>query len=193
MDMVDKFKILNKKYDDLFKYDLENGNLPMRTTEFGFWGTASLFTVFEFFQKIELHKYKKFLDLGSGDGRIVLLASLFTEAVGIEGDEELVKKSNEIKEELGFEGTFLAEDYFKHDFTQYDFIFIYPDKGFSPEFEEKLNNEVKGAFYVYNELYRPYGMKKGPTTWIDQMPVTIYEPKKPENSEKEENTEHSEQ
>ena len=40
----------------------------MRSTDFGFWGAASVFTLVDVFNKVQLHKYDNFLDLGSGDG-----------------------------------------------------------------------------------------------------------------------------
>ena len=43
----------------------------MRDTEVGFWGTAACDDVFELFQKINLSKFKNFIDLGSGDGKVV--------------------------------------------------------------------------------------------------------------------------
>ena len=175
MDKVQHFKKIHEEYDSLFKDGLKKGKLPMRTTKHGFWGTASTFSVFEFFEKINLGKYNRFLDLGSGDGRVVLIASLFTDAVGVEGDEELVELSHEVRRKLDLNADFHHGDYMKHDFSEYDIIFIYPDKGFSEEFEEKLRKEFKGDLFVYNQIYVPYGLKKGKTHHIDQLPIIHYE------------------
>ncbi len=148
----------------------------MRSTDYGFWGTASVWTVFQFFRKVNLEKYDCFVDLGSGDGRVVLLASLFTDAVGVEGDEELVELSHEIREELGLDAEFHCEDFLDHDCSQYDCVFINPDKSFSPELEEKLSEEVEGHIYVYNKIYKPQRLEKGRTMWVEQLPIIKYRP-----------------
>jgi len=83
------------------------------------------------------------LDLGSGDGKIVLIASLFTKsAAGIEFDEELVKKGIEIRDKLGLKCDLICADYMEHDFSQYDILFINPDKSFHHGLEEKLLREM---------------------------------------------------
>ena len=170
-----KFQHIREKYDQLFQQGLKKGKLPMRSTDYGFWGTASTFAIYEFFNKINLQDYEHFIDLGSGDGRVVLLASLFTKATGIEGDEELVKMSEQLRDELELDAEFHCGDFMKHDLSKYDLIFVYPDKKFPSEFEEKLASEVSGDFYVYNQIYLPEKLKKGKTVWIEQLPIIKYE------------------
>ncbi|MFC1648480.1 class I SAM-dependent methyltransferase [Nanoarchaeota archaeon] len=176
MDEFQTYKNIHKKYDELFKKGLSTGKLPMRSTKLGFWGGASVILAYEFLRKIGLEKYDHFIDLGSGDGRVVLLASLFTKATGIEGDPELVKQSEKIRDELGLNASFICEDFMKHNMSPYDFIFIYPDKGFTEEFEEKLAREMKGELHVYNNLYMPNKLQKGTVTWLDQLPITKFRP-----------------
>lgn len=129
--------------------------------------------MFDFFEQIDLSKYKHFLDLGSGDGRVVAIASLFTNATGIEGDEEMFSTAIEMKEKLGSEGTFILTDYKKHDLTGYDCIFMYPDKEFLPKIEEKLMKSGADVF-VYHFVYAPRIMKKGKSYWANEVPVTQY-------------------
>ena len=62
-----------KLHDDLLKE-----KRLIRPTDLGYSGSASAEVVFEFFRRIKLDKYSSFLDLGSGDGKVVLVASLFT-------------------------------------------------------------------------------------------------------------------
>ncbi|MBI5390255.1 hypothetical protein HZB02_02100 [Candidatus Woesearchaeota archaeon] len=87
---------------------LQHGKLPFRSTSKGFWGVSEIPVLFQLFQKIKLQNYNQFIDLGSGDGRAVLVASLFTHATGIECDEKLYRDSLMLKEE--FERSLAASD-----------------------------------------------------------------------------------
>ena len=48
----DKFREIKEEYDKFYKSLMKKGNLPMRDTEVGFWGTAACDDVFELFKKI---------------------------------------------------------------------------------------------------------------------------------------------
>ena len=49
-----------------------------------------------------MKRFNRFIDLGSGDGKVALIASLFCrQAEGIEIDDELFGKSLEMKEKFG--------------------------------------------------------------------------------------------
>ncbi len=98
------FKRIRDAYDALDREGLRHGKLPMHSTEFGFWGTTNMNDAYDFFSRIRLQRFKRFVDLGCGDGRVVAIASLFTDAVGIEGNEALVEKGNQVFEELGLNG-----------------------------------------------------------------------------------------
>ena len=63
-----------------------------------FWNASIAGEVYEAFKKIKLNKFKNFLDIGSGDGKVVMIASLFCKnAEGIEIDKSLHNKSVQIK------------------------------------------------------------------------------------------------
>ncbi|MFH1916269.1 MAG: hypothetical protein ABIJ21_03315 [Nanoarchaeota archaeon] len=148
-----------------------------RETSLGFWGTSNVDDLFVFFSKIHLEEFTHFLDMGSGDGRMVFIAALFTKATGIEIDDELVKESQLLKEQLVKEGiiknescTFIKDDFMKHDFSKYDFLMAYYDKLFTLELEQKIEKEFKGDFYLYNNIYTPHFLKKEKIVWIAQMP-----------------------
>ena len=168
-----KIKEVFDKYDRSF---LEKGSLPLHPTDAGFWGSSNIDIIYDFFFEIGLEKYKNFLDLGSGDGRVVLVASVFTKATGFELDKELFDKGVEVRDKLGLKANFFKKDYLSDsvDFGDYNFIFTYPDKRFSPEFEKKLKKELKGKLYVYNSIYFPYFLKKGKTWWVNQYPIIEY-------------------
>jgi glutamyl-tRNA reductase len=173
-----KFKEIEKEYDEFYRDLLKQGKLPVRDTEIGIWGVSLSKNVYDLFKKINLSKYKTFLDLGSGDGKVVLIASLFgINAVGIEYDEELYKKSVEIKNKLKLKCKFIKGNFLKHDFSNYDIIFINPDQGFHKGLEDKLLKELKGKLFVYNFVFEPRFLKKGKKYWFDQNPVTVYDHK----------------
>lgn len=174
------FNKIKAEYDDYYKSFLKQGKIPVWDTKVGIFGASVSDFVYEFFKKIKLSGYKNFLDLGSGDGKVVLIASLFTKSTGIEFDKELVDKSNEIKEKIGLKADFglktefICGDFLKQDLGKYDFIFINPDKGFDKGLEEKLLKEMKGKLFVYNFVFAPRLLKKGKTYWFGQTPITVY-------------------
>jgi len=147
----------------------------MGDTTKGFWGAAITEHIYEFFKKIKLSEYKNFLDLGSGDGKVVLIASLFgVKATGIEIDNDLIKTSLKIRDKLKLKASFVKDDFLKYDLSKYDVIFINPDKGFEKGLEDKLLKELKGRLYVYNQIFLPRFLKKGRTFWFDGVPVIKY-------------------
>jgi len=174
MDRQKEFKKINDAYSSDYTKVLRSGKFPMQTTEKGFWGYTPPKIVFEFFEKIKLEKYKHILDLGSGDGVVVLIASLFTNATGIEFDKKLVEKSKKMCKKLKLNAEFIEGDFLKHDFSKYDLIFINPDNDFSKGLDTKLKKELKGKLIVYNIVYKPHTLKKGKTVWIDQAPFFFY-------------------
>ncbi len=169
-----KFMEIIKAYDDFYKSLLRKGEVMVRDTEKGIWGVSVSENVYNLFKKINLSKYKNFLDLGSGDGKVVLIASLFTKATGIEYDKELVKESISIRDNLKLKCNLIQDDFYKHDWSKYDIIFINPDQGFHKGVEDKLLKELKGKLFVYNFVFAPRFLKKGKTYWFDQTPVTVY-------------------
>ncbi len=172
--MKEKLEQIKAEYDKFYKSFLKKGKLPMGDTEVGFWGTAAADDVFELFQKIELQKFRNFIDLGSGDGKVVLIASLFTNSAGIEFDDDLHKKAVEIRDRLKLRAELLKGDFMKHDVSKYGIVFINPDKPFNKGLEKKLRKELKGILLVYNVVYHPGTMKKGKTYWMEQVPATVY-------------------
>ena len=93
----------------------------------------------------------KVLDLGSGDGRVVLtLATLWkdVEIIGIEYNPALFQYSQKIKEkfnpELQKRVIFLKKDFLEEDFGLYDIIFYYYWGTWEEQkLVEKLNKQVK--------------------------------------------------
>lgn len=174
---VEKFRLLKQKYQEFYNSFYKKGSIPLGDTEKGIWGAAITDHIYEFFTKINLEKYKTFIDLGSGDGKVVLIASLFgVKAAGIEFDKDLIEISIKIRDELGLSGDFIQGDFLKQDLSKYDIIFINPDKGFAYKLENKLLKEMKpnAKLFVYNDIFLPKILKKENTCWFEQVPIISY-------------------
>lgn len=174
---IDKFHEIKERYDKFYSLFYAKGKGTVADTEKGIWGPAGTQDVYDFFVKINLQRFKNFIDLGSGDGKVVLIASLFgVEAVGIEFDKELVEIGIKIRDELGLKAGFIQGDFLKHDLSRYDFIFINPDKGFEYGLEDKLLKEMRpdARLFVYNNIFLPRFLKKGKSYWFGGVPVIGY-------------------
>ncbi|MFH1053715.1 MAG: hypothetical protein V1740_04860 [Candidatus Woesearchaeota archaeon] len=173
--MEQKFHEINGEYTRFYGNFLKNGKFPMKETKLGFWGYSIGNEVFELFKKIGLQNYQNFLDLGSGDGKVVNIASLFTNSVGVEVDEELVGISNEIRESLGLKkASFLNEDFMNLDISKYEILYLYPDKRIN-EIESKLLREMNGILLFVGLHFHPMRLKKIKEFYIGTNLVTVYE------------------
>lgn len=163
------------EYDEFYTSLLKNGRLPMHATEKGFWGCSIGDEVFELFKKINLQNYRSFIDLGSGDGKVVLIASLFVKkAYGIEFDKGLFEKSLEIKEKIGIQNAdFFLADYFDFDLSKFDAVYCYPDNKMK-RIENKLVREMKGILIHYGNNFFPPCLKKLQQFEINGTSITIY-------------------
>ena len=89
-DLKSWYQAIEQAYDSYYTSLLKKGKLPLRSTEVGFWGPAVTHEVWDLFVGyLNLYGAKNFMDLGSGDGKVTMLASLFTQAHGIEFDKNL--------------------------------------------------------------------------------------------------------
>jgi len=151
-----------------------------RTTKLGYWAASETDTVFELFTQIGLSKYKQFLDLGSGDGVVVAIASLFTDATGIEIDEKLHDAASADRKSLKLEYTLKNKDYLEEDFSQYDIIFINPDNHFY-KLEKKITEEFSGTLIVVENIFRPLLLKPNMQIEINAVKFCVYNIKNKNN------------
>jgi len=177
--------MINKNLIERIKqeYTKRYGNLLkdkklVRTTSLGYSGSAASDAVFGFFEKIKLGNFKSFADLGSGDGKIVLIASLFTNAVGIEIDDELLAISKKMKTKLKLKkAEFIKADFLDddQDISKYDVLFINPDNPMY-EIEKKLRNEMgeKARLVVCGGIYAPMNMKLDKSYTVDNVKFFVY-------------------
>ena len=179
MDILEKFYKIRSWYD---KYDQEirkREGKPFFRTSHGLWGAAGLLDMFEFFTKIDAEKFT-FADYGSGDGRIVLIAALFTQATGIEGQEDLTHIAQKAKKELIKDipeldrATFKTGNYYEESHNDYDILFFFPDHAFPEAFQEKLKEIFSGHLIIYTKIHSPSLLKKGKTYWVQQVPIVSY-------------------
>ena len=171
-----KFKTIRGEYDNFYKSLLKEGKLPLRSTELGFWNAAISDEVYDAFKQLNLQKFNNFIDLGSGDGKITLIASLFCKnAEGIESDHELHEKALEIKEKLKIKNAvFHNNDFFNHSIKDYDVVFINPDRPMERGTEEKLLNELNGKLVVHGHHFHPKNLKEEKSLLVNNMLVKMY-------------------
>ena len=167
---------IKEEYDDFYSSLLKGGKLPMWNTEKGFWNAAIAYEVCEAFKKIGLEKFSNFLDIGSGDGKVVLIASLFCKnADGVEIDEFLHGKAVEMRRKFGINNArFHNSDFLLHDFSQYDMLFIAPDAPFERGIENKLLKEMTGKLIHYGHHFHPRALKKEDSFLVNENLVTLY-------------------
>lgn len=152
--MDERFKKIEQYHHQKQGKMLVSGKGVQRLTSHGYWAAAHPGSVYELFKKIQLNDFSHFLDLGSGDGMVVAIASLFTKATGIEVDEPLHKEAETMNKKLKLKGSFLCKDYMDSDISAYDFIFINPDNYFY-QLEGKLKKEFKGTLVIVDNIFRP--------------------------------------
>ena len=170
------FDGIREAYDRSYKEMLAKGRIPARDTKIGFWGPSVSHEVYEAFQKVQLGRSKRFLDLGSGDGKVALLASLFcAEAHGVEYDEELHRQAERVAAQLGVSNVaFFNSDFHDHDLSSYDAVFINPDKPMSRGTEKKLASELNGRLIVYGHHFHPTSLKMQREFMVGDTAVKVY-------------------
>lgn len=170
------FNLIKKEYDEFYRGLLRNGKLPMWSTAKGFWNASISDEVYEAFKRIGLNKFKNFLDIGSGDGKVVLIASLFCQnAEGIEIDNFLHNKAIEIQTKFSIRNAkFRNADFLLHDFSEYDILFLSPDAPLERGLENKLLKEMKGRLIHYGHNFHPRFLKKEDSFLVNGNLVSLY-------------------
>ncbi len=169
------FKCIRDAYHARDRERLARGELSMGETTHGFWGTTNLHDAWLLFRKISLEGRRGFLDLGCGDGRIVAVASLFTDARGVEGDADLVREARAMFRKLGLDPALIQHGaYEEASLEAVDTLFAFPDKELSAALLQRLDEEFRGTLYLYTDTY-PLPRPKGRTVWVEQLPVLTYE------------------
>jgi hypothetical protein len=168
------FTRIKAYFDEKDRERARKGKLPLGSTEKGFWGVAHLDDVYAWAEKIALHEKPAFLDLGSGDGRVALVAALFTNATGIEYDETLHTLAEQAKKDLGIDARFVRSDYNEHSLAPYPVLFTYADHNFNWLEAKRHELTREHVLYCYHDTFHPHFLTKGKILWIGQIPVFQY-------------------
>jgi predicted RNA methylase len=111
----------------------------------------------------ELKAGEVFFDLGSGDGRTVIMAAkeFGARAVGVELREDLVKKalSSIYEQNLQNRITIVNGDMFHVDLTSADVVFLYLTTSANDKIKPKLESDLKKSVRVVSHDYEITGWK----------------------------------
>lgn len=106
---------------------------------------------------VDLKPGEAFYDLGSGDGRTVIMAvqEFGARAVGVEMREDLTKKALATIQELGIQDrvTIVQSDLFKVNITHADVVFLYLTTSANDKIRPKLEKELKSGARVVSHDY----------------------------------------
>jgi hypothetical protein len=138
------------------KIQEENGqSYPYKRTVSGAWAASRPEHLFHFFRKLEITRFRLFVDLGSGDGVACCAAALFTRSIGIESDPILVSRAARAVRDLKLEGRvdFICADFLTQRIQCADCLFIYPDK---PVYAlEDVLGDWGGTLLIYGPHFPP--------------------------------------
>ena len=111
----------------------------------------------------ELKPGETLFDLGSGDGRAVIMAAkdFGARSVGVELREDLVKRALSNIHELGLEtkAHILQNDIFKVDLSEADVVFLYLTTSANEKVKPKLETELKPGARIVSHDYEVLGWK----------------------------------
>jgi tRNA A58 N-methylase Trm61 len=111
----------------------------------------------------ELKPGETLYDLGSGDGRAVIMAAkdFGARSVGVELREDLVKRALSNIHELGLEtrAHVLQNDIFKVDLSEADVVFLYLTTSANEKVKPKLEAELKPGARIVSHDYEVLGWK----------------------------------
>lgn len=126
----------------------------VRGAPFAAIGKRRMENIFKLLNK----KGGRFVDIGSGDGRIVInAAKRGFDAYGIEINPLLVIIANvKIRKLKLVNAHILLTDFWKHDFSRYEYVTVWGAPHMMSALERKLMNELKpGAKVVSNHFLFP--------------------------------------
>lgn len=174
--MEKTFQVIKNEYDNFYRELMQKGKLPMWSTQKGFWNASISDEILDAFKKLNLSKFNNFLDIGSGDGKVVLIASLFCrQAEGIEIDDFLHRKALEMQSRFGVRNAaFHNKDFFEYDFSKYDVLFSAPDAPMERGLERKLLKELNGKLIVYGHHFNPKLLRKKNSFLVNGTLVCVY-------------------
>jgi hypothetical protein len=129
--------------------------LPYRSTASGAWAASRPEHLFNFFKRVDLSRFRLFIDLGSGDGVVSCTAGLFTRSIGIESDPFLVSRAARAARDLNLLSRvgFIRADFLTQRIQEADCLYIYPDKPIDAL--EKTLEGWDGTLFIYGPHFPP--------------------------------------
>jgi SAM-dependent methyltransferase len=123
--------------------------------------------VYEMLELARVERSDVVYDLGSGDGRIVILAAqkYGARGVGIELDPKLVAVSRDVARQAGVDHlvTFIEGDLFKADISPATVVTLYLSPSVNRELEPKLKQQLKAGARIVSHQF-PIGRWEPDTT-----------------------------
>lgn len=111
----------------------------------------------------ELKPGEMFYDLGSGDGRTLVMAAqeFGAHAIGIELREDLAKRASSTILELDLDSKIkiVQDDFFKVDLSPADVVFLYLTTSANDKVKPKLEQELRPGARVVSHDYEILGWK----------------------------------
>ena len=172
------FEEIKKIYGKIHKDFLRTGKMLTQHHKDGVWAPSIPKEAYKIFDRYS-DKNLRFLDLGSGDGIVVMIASLFFKrATGIEIAKQFYDISIDVQAKLNRPNVdFLMDDFYNLNFGDYDLLYIAPDKEFSLKFENKIERELNGKLIVYSSIFQPKTLKVVDEFETHHFEVKVYENK----------------
>ncbi len=172
---MENFEKIKRAYRECHESFLKTHPVLLKYLPDGVWVPSLPKELFKVFKKVG-DKNKAFLDLGSGDGIAVMVASLFfRKADGVEKEKEFFDIAVKMKEKLQADVDFFNKDFHDAHFKEYGMLFIAPDKEFTLKLENKLRSELNGKLIVFSSIFQPKTLKKISEFETDHRTVYIYE------------------
>jgi len=126
----------------------------------------------------ELKPGETIYDLGSGDGRVLIMAAqeFGAKAVGVELREDLVKRAREKIFELNLQDRvkIIQGDLFKVDISSADVVYLYLTTSANEKVRPKLEAELKNGARVVSHDYRIVGWKPAKVNNFCENPALGY-------------------
>ena len=117
-------------------------------------------------------------DLGSGDGRIVMLAAqkYGARAVGVEIDPRLIELSRQVARdgEVGDRVKFVQGDFFKTDLSEATVVTLWLSEGLNARLGPKLRRELRPGSRIVSHQFRMAGWAEERTIRVDGEEVFLW-------------------
>lgn len=170
-----RFADIERLYGAWYAELSAQGATHARPTPRGLWAPSAPRDVYALLERLSAHGCKQFADLGSGDGLVTCIASLFCPATGIECDPALVERACAMRNRLGLTAQFICADYLAADLSSYDLLYVYPDKPLY-SLEEALAARLKGRLVVYSVHFPLKRLRLLETVRLGTCQAAVYGP-----------------